>query len=502
MNVLQSAITTTLFLPMLFGCGGGEMNTVELNTSGEVTNANFIIQRQNGIWAALDQGFVDTGTGSVRVIRVLVDGRVVAGGRDLVSANGVTVNNIAIWDGVAWDNLGDGLNDRVTGIEIMPNGDLIICGYFTDVAGGAGGTYSHVVGYSFTTGYYALGAGLDNDVWGMAVDGLGNVYFTGTFTDVVGGPTGTYNRIVKWNGTAYSALGTGLNNTGNKLAVDANNNVYVTGYFTTANSVTVNYVAMWNGTTFVALGSGMGSTAAGIAIANNGIVYVSGNTTDFGGVTANYIAAWNGTAWAPLGSGLTASSSLKYDKGSGLLYASSPYVATLNGLSIWNGSTWYTSDVDLPGSATVFAIGYDATRLFVGFDTEGTATTSGIGVTDINNTGSTDVYPRFIITRAGGTSATLLGIYNKTTGKQLLFNWPLLDGEEVVIDLTPGRKTITSSFSGNALNKLLDANDFGSFRLLPGVNSIGLYILAVGSPTLTAFIQWETQFASLDGAAS
>lgn len=476
------------------------MRTVELHTSDEVANANFVIQRVNGVWQAMDEGFIDTGTGKVVAICILPDGRVVAGGRDLVTANGVTVNNIALWDGAAWSALGDGLNNQVTGIGVLPSGDLVICGYFDDVEGGGGGTYNHVVGYNFDTGYYALGAGLNDNVYDLVVDNTGNVYFTGAFDDVDGGGGGTYNAIVKWDGSSYSALGTGLGGPGKCLAADSSNNIYVTGSFSTANEVVANYVAMWNGTTFEALGTGLGNTGYGVVIGNNGIVYVSGNTTDFGGVTANYVGAWNGSGWSPLGAGLNAASNLTFDNVAKLLYATDPYVATYNGLSIWNGSTWYTSDVDLPGAATTFGIGYDATRLFLGFDTDGTAVTSGLTVTDVNNAGTMKAWPKITLTRSGGTTATLVGIYNKTTGDQLLFNWwALLDGETVVIDLTPGRKTITSTFLGNAIHKLLAISDIATFGLSPGVNEIGLYITETGDPTLTAFIQWEALYNSADG---
>jgi len=57
-GLVQAVITTTVFLPLVFGCGGGDVftNTVELNTTADITNANYIIQRVDGVWSAMGTG--------------------------------------------------------------------------------------------------------------------------------------------------------------------------------------------------------------------------------------------------------------------------------------------------------------------------------------------------------------------------------------------------------------------------------------------------------------
>ncbi len=142
-------------------------------------------------------------------------------------------------------------------------------------------------------------------------------------------------------------------------------------------------------------------------------------------------------------------------------------------------------------------------KLIVTFSSFGTAVSSGIQITSVNHTGATRAFPTITITRDGGATAVLESIQNLTTGKALLFDHPMLDGERIVIDLTQGNKTITTyvgDSTNNALDDLLPGSDFGNFALAPGINDIALYISETGSPALTAFIQWQTTHPSIDGA--
>jgi len=115
------------------------------------------------------------------------------------------------------------------------------------------------------------------------------------------------------------------------------------------------------------------------------------------------------------------------------------------------------------------------------------------------------LYPKFIFTRSGGTTAVLEGIRNLTTGKALLFNHGLLDGEKIIIDLAPGKKsvqTIASSSASSAKRDMLASSDIVTFALVPGDNDIRTYISVTGAPTLGAFIQWEERYSGADGAAA
>lgn len=489
------------------------MKTIALNTTANVTAAAYIIRRVAGVWSAMGTGCNE------QVHQIVVDpanGTVYACGIFTLAGGVANTVYLAKWDGAAWTPLGVGLNGAAYCMAVAPNGDVYIGGTFTDIVGGGGGTYNKIIMWDVSgSTWAAVGAGLDGDVDALAIDSVGDVYAGGDFGDLLGGGLANANFIAKWDisASAWVALGTGMNAAVADLAVDTSDNVYAVGAFTTGNAVTLNYVGMWNGTTFVAMaGDETGADAActAVVVASNGLVYVSGNTDDFGGTAAAMIASWNGATFTALGDGLQASADDLALDDDGNLYAVGGFT-TAGGMAIaariamWNGSIWAPIDIDLPGAPTPQALCIFGDRLFIGFDTTGTATTSGEPASTITNSTTMYLYPKFIFTRSGGTTAVLESIRNLTTGKQLLFNHSLLDGEEVTIDLAPGKKTIQTiagSSTSSAKRDMLASSDIATFALAPGVNDIRTYISVTGAPTLGAFVQWEQRYSGIDGAAA
>ena len=143
----------------------------------------------------------------------------------------------------------------------------------------------------------ALGSGMDNDVYALAVSGT-DLYAGGDFA-TAGGVSA--NRIAKWNGNAWSALGPGMDGSVTALAVSATN-LYAGGYFTTTGGVTANYIAKWNGSVWSPLGSGMNDRVYALVMSGTNL-YAGGGVNTAGGVAVNRIAKWNGSAWSALGSG-------------------------------------------------------------------------------------------------------------------------------------------------------------------------------------------------------
>ena len=120
----------------------------------------------------------------------------------------------------------------------------------------------------------------------------------------------------------------------------------------------------------------------------------------------------------------------------------------------------------------------------------------------ITNGGSRTMYPKFVIKRSGGTSATVEWLKNETTGDTVWLNYGLLDGETLTIDFTPGQKSITSDFFGNVIGRALLPNSaFASFSLLPGANDIAVYVADAGTPTLTAYLLYKNTHHAIDGGA-
>lgn len=304
---------------------------------------------------------------------------------------------------------------------------------------------------------------MNADVHALTVGPDGMIYAGGAFTTAGGG---TANRIAQWDpvGAAWSSLGTGMNNIVRALAIAPNGTLYAGGSFTTAGGVTVNYIARWNGASWTGMGGGMDNVVHCLDFGPDGTLYAGGIFTIAGGITLTDTVAK------------------------------------------WNGSTWTHLDVNFPAAQTTRAIlaseYYDPVvrvnyNLFVGFNTKGTAYFAGSVIA--TNNGTATACLKIVITRFGGTSATLEQIRNETTGKTLFFDYDLLDGETLTMDLTPGVKSITSNFFGNVLANILPNSDFATFALMPGNNNVTCFINTEDDPEMEAFMVWKDTFWSADG---
>ncbi|MDB5234549.1 MAG: hypothetical protein JWR44_1542 [Hymenobacter sp.] len=205
-------------------------------------------------------------------------------------------------------------------------------------------------------GFGLPGNGFDGRVDAVAVDGSGNVYAGGYFTQA-GGVSA--NHVAKWNGTSWSALGTGTLNgvtdtrgsfsSGNvsTIAVAPDGSVYAAGQFNQAGGVAASNVAKWDGTTWSPLGAGTGGTAGlvrTLAVAPNGDLYAAGDFTLAGGQPASRIARWNGTAWTSLGSGMVLPVYALAVAANGDLYAGGAFLqaggVAASRIAKWNGTVW------------------------------------------------------------------------------------------------------------------------------------------------------------------
>lgn len=159
----------------------------------------------------------------------------------------------------------------------------------------------------------ALGTGLNNEVRALALRGQGTptitddtLYAGGFFTDA-GGDTGA-DKIASWDGTSWSALGSGVDDVAFALAVDESRNlVYAGGRFTKANGGPTNSlrrVAVWDAgiSTWIPLQFGAAHTDNGVttgeveALAlDDSVLYVGGNL-DSSIAGATYLRRWT---WSP-----------------------------------------------------------------------------------------------------------------------------------------------------------------------------------------------------------
>ena len=272
---------------------------------------------------------------------------------------------IAKWDGATWSALGTGMSGPVTSLA-WDGANLYAGGQFT-TAGGV--SVSNIAKWDGVKTWSALGAGIGPiSVQTLAWDGA-NLYVGGDFT-VAGGLAA--NNVAKWDGVAWSVLGGGTNGIVATLAC-IGGDLYAVGYFTTAGGVTVNGIARWNGTAWTALGTGINGFL--VALAWDGTnLYCGGQFTTAGGVPANCIAKWNGTAWSALGTGMNASvDRLLWNDGT--LYASGHFTTaggiTANRVARWDGATW--KSVEYGFNLHILAMAFNDPMLYVGgyFSTTG-----------------------------------------------------------------------------------------------------------------------------------
>ncbi len=476
--------------------------TKVLTTKLSVANANYIIKKVDGVWLNVSSAF----NGTVYAIAQHPDGSVYIGGNfiNVGDANGDYIVKYNPITGTL-SSLGTGMNDYVQAIKIAPNGDVYAAGLFQS-AGGVANTKS--IARWDGTAWNAVGTGVTGGVGplvrDMAIASNGDIYIVGTFTQVGGVANTAY--AARWDGSAWNALSTGVAADCYAVAITPDGKVYIGGTFTNFTDANGDHITYFDGSSFHSLGTGIDGSVYTLVASPSGNLYVGGVFSTAGGVSAASIAKWNGISFSALGSGAPAQIVQRIFFINDLLYVVGDFTG-IGGLTLadriacWNGSTWAHLDIDLPGSPTVCAVQGDGEDLYLGYSTSGTATTSA--KVTVSNPGSEVDYPKLIIKRSGGTSATLEWLKNETTGKTLWLNYSLLNGERLTIDLTPGAKSITSDFFGNVLGRaLLPNSDFANFGLLSGDNDISFYINDVGAPTLTAYLQYRAPYLSVDGVAA
>lgn len=402
-----------------------------------------------------------------------------------VGGDFLNFNNIAAADYIVrwnkstetWSAL-SALNGAVYGLDVDGNGDLLVCGTFTNAGGVAAADYIAKWDGSWNAlGTPGSGATV-TDVYDIKVGTDGNVYVTGNFTNLAGIAAADY--VAYWDGSSWNAMSTGLSGAGKRLAINKlNGDVYICGTFTTAGGTTVNRVTYWDGSAFNAMDSGLDSgTAFAVLVASDGLVYVGGTFTAASGTTVNYITRWNGSSWSAMAGGLNQAVYALYEHPETQdIYVAGFFTGTADGTlsvlqaraAIWNGSQWAYLDIDFSsGTPFVTAIHIRANGdVFLGGDFDALIAAYA-GSTTINYTGTYLAYPYIEIDRSGGTSATVKGITNAATDARLLMNYDLLDGEMITIEMRPSEGIgITSSKFGNIPNAILANSNLAQFFLTP-----------------------------------
>lgn len=309
---------------------------------------------------------------------------------------------VAKWSGARWQILGDRFSGgRANTIAVDAQGNVYVGGLFEIVRNSDGSEVDvlNIAKWNQAAGAWeALGGGVNDDVFALALDNSNNVYVGGNLTRGFNpnGTEATIWRIGKWNASQsiWEPLGEGVVNTGSNavtaLAVDANNHVYAGGDFTGVYNpgrvqVNVNHIARWNGASWSALGQGLtdgpnnGERVAGIAIDNSNRVYVAGDigtaVNANGSSVAGPLVYWEGGQWRSLAPMVPPFlvNDLAVD-GAGKVYLMYVVDVRLKIVDAWNGATWttlvYKSGFPSP-SVIATTTKYPAEFLYVGGEFNG-----------------------------------------------------------------------------------------------------------------------------------
>jgi trimeric autotransporter adhesin len=282
-------------------------------TTADGVTVNNIAKWDGAHWSAL-------GSGTDRPVRVLAvfdddgDGpnppALYAGG-DFTTAGQTNAAHVAKWDGTAWSALTTGVNDKVLALVAFDTGDgphLYVGGEFT-IAGDLPAT-----GFAAWDGLaWSVPTGLNGYVYAATVVDSAHgpvLYVGGTFTTL---PSEGKGYIAEWTGAGWSMVKWMDWWVYSLVAFDDDGSgpnppaLYAAGWFNSAFDIPVYHVAKWDGMYWTALGSGTNQTVHSLSVFDDGegeALYAAGKFTTAGDADANYIAKWDGTSWSPLGEGL------------------------------------------------------------------------------------------------------------------------------------------------------------------------------------------------------
>ncbi|NLD42073.1 MAG: hypothetical protein GX657_01120, partial [Chloroflexi bacterium] len=358
----------------------GPEEAAALDPSESLAVSSVVARGPEG-WDALNGGLILTaGMMDNCWLAEAPNGDLLAGGRFDQDAFGNPIANVARWNGSAWAPLSaDEPNLLVTELVVDADGNVYIGGQFSAIGAAPFGRVAMWDG----SAWHNLDGGMDLTVNCLAVGPDGSVYAGGAFTTAGGSPAA---RVARWDGSSWHAMGAGFPDVVTSLAIAPDGSVYAGGWFTKAGGAVADYFACWNGVAWEGLGQDVEGVIQAITIGPNGDLY-AGGAIDAPNVL---IGRWDGSAWHRLGAGVNGSVYALTFGPDGNLYVGGRFtsaggLALAQRAAIWNGYSWLPLDINLPGDPRVSGVSYIGDTLYLGFDTSGTALTSGY--TTVTNPG-------------------------------------------------------------------------------------------------------------------
>lgn len=140
-------------------------------------------------------------------------------------AGNFSCSNLAVWNGIEWNCVGNGVNSTVLALQFDIFGKILFIG--GGFGGSMDGLYSPLVIQWNGTDFLPLLLGFDSPqnppsaVLAITVNQkTGDVYLAGRFSGNLPDTNETINNIIMWNNTHWNSLGSGLNFVSSSLAFD------------------------------------------------------------------------------------------------------------------------------------------------------------------------------------------------------------------------------------------------------------------------------------------
>ncbi|MCA6435429.1 MAG: T9SS type A sorting domain-containing protein [Bacteroidetes bacterium] len=202
---------------------------------------------------------------------------------------------------MGWCQFNQAPDSLVYGLSIF-NGSMVATGQFKN----AGSTPAKNIALYNGVNWNNLGAGLRGGINASAYETFehnNQLYVVGNF-DSCG--TTACNDIAKWDGSSWSAVGlvSPVSTCTLYAGIVFNTELVVGGIFTTFGGVPAINVAKFNGSSWQALGSGLNGSYVSDLIVFQNKLYAVGSFSLNGNPTTFNIAVWDGTTWASVSTGL------------------------------------------------------------------------------------------------------------------------------------------------------------------------------------------------------
>ena len=210
--------------------------------------------------------------------------------------------------------------------------------------------------------------------------------------------------------------------------------------------------------------------------------------------TSEIIAPGNGSVYFGINSGAA-------------ITAGGVYLA--DAFAEWNGNQFTSPKFDMSAVSFVGRSAFydNATKDVYWLGTSESATVEGR--TTIANADYSDTYPTLVVLGPG----TIYGIQNYTNGDRVDFNnLTLLEGQTFTVVFAPDGIISARIFAGSAANprggqnggtdvtKFIVPGSSPTFRLSPGINSIGLYVYGGTTAATAATLSWPSTYRAIEGA--